>query len=50
MRYAVRINRKTKNVRVYKVLKRTTGNVNIATKLFMTLFSGRKKKEEQIKI
>lgn len=51
MQYAVRINKRVKNVRVFTVLKKTSGNVNIVTKLFIRIFAGKKKdKDEQLKV
>ena len=46
MKYAIRVNKRVRNFRVYKVLKKTIGNVNIVTKIFIRIFSGRKKEEE----
>ncbi len=46
MKYAIRVNKRVRNFRVYKVLKKTSGNVNIVTKIFIRIFSGRKKEEE----
>ncbi len=46
MKYAIRVNKRVRNFRVYKVLKKTSGNVKIVTKIFIRIFSGRKKEEE----
>ena len=45
MRYSIRINKRTKNIRVYMIVKRMQGNPNVLTKLFMKIFAGRKKEE-----
>ncbi len=45
MRYSVRINRRVKNVHIYSVVKRTSGNVNLMTKIFLRIFAPRKKEE-----
>lgn len=44
-KYTVRINKRVKNVHVYKVLKKTTGNVNLLTKIFIRVFAPKKKEE-----
>jgi hypothetical protein len=43
MRYNIRVNKRIRDVRVYKVLKKTEGNANLLTKLFIKVFAGRKK-------
>ena len=45
MIYKVRINKRIKNIRVYAILKKTTGNVNAMTKLFMKIFERGKKEK-----
>lgn len=47
MRYSVRINKRVRNVHVYKVIKKTSGNANIFTKLFLSIFAGKEKREER---
>ncbi len=49
MKYLIRINTRVRNVRIYSILKKTSGNVNFLTKLFMRVFAG-VKKEEKLKI
>jgi hypothetical protein len=44
-KYMVRVNRRVKNVHIYKVLKRSSGNINVVTKLFMRIFTPKKKEE-----
>ena len=46
MKYSVRINKSVRNVHVYRVLKKTSGNVNVLTKLFISVFSRGKKEEK----
>lgn len=48
MKYVVKVNKRVRNIHVYKIIKKTSGNVNIATKLFIRIFAG-KKKEETLK-
>lgn len=45
MKYTIRINKRVKNIHIYKVVKRTTGNVNLLTKVFIRIFTGKKKEE-----
>ncbi len=45
MRYSIRINKKVKNVKVFRVVKKTSGNVNLLTKFFIKIFAGKKKEE-----
>lgn len=45
MKYSVRINTRVKNAHVYKVIKKTSGNVNLLTKIFIRIFVGKKKEE-----
>ena len=45
MKYTVRINKKIKYARVYRVLKKTSGETNLLTKVFMRIFLGKKKEE-----
>ena len=45
MKYTVRINKKIKYARVYRVMKKTSGNVNLLTRIFMRIFLGKKKEE-----
>lgn len=45
MRYSIRINKRTRNIRVYTVVKRIGSNPNVLTKLFMKIFAGKKKEE-----
>ena len=42
MKYSIRINTRVKNTHVYKILKRTTGNTNLITKIFIRIFAGKK--------
>lgn len=44
-RYIVRVNRRVKNVRIYKVVKKLSGNTNLLTKVFLRIFAPRKKEE-----
>jgi hypothetical protein len=44
-KYMVRVNRRVKNVHIYKVLKKRTGNINILTKLFIRIFAPKRKEE-----
>lgn len=54
MKYAVRINKRVRNVHVYRMMKKTRGNVNVFTKLFLRIFASKErqeeKKEEKIKM
>ena len=45
MKYSVRINKRVRNTQVYKVLKKSAGNPNLATRFFMKLLQGKKKEE-----
>ena len=46
MEYRVKINKRAqKDIHIYKILKKTSGNINIVTKLFIRIFSGNKKEE-----
>ncbi len=44
-KYTVRVNKRIKNVNIYKVLKRSSGNTNLLTKIFIRIFAGKKKEE-----
>ncbi|MCL5430056.1 MAG: hypothetical protein M1504_01095 [Candidatus Marsarchaeota archaeon] len=50
MRYSVRINKKIRNVRVYTIVKKVTGNSSVLTKIFLKVFSKKGANEEVPKI
>ncbi len=45
MQYNIRVNRRIRNVKVYRVVKKLEKGPNPLTKLFIKLFAGRKKEE-----
>jgi hypothetical protein len=48
MEYRIKIvKRAQKDIHIYKVLKRKSGNTNVLTKLFIRVFSGNKKEREE---
>jgi hypothetical protein len=48
MEYRVKIVKKAqKDIHIYKVLKKSNGNINILTKLFIRVFSGIGQKKEK---
>ncbi|MGI0134225.1 MAG: hypothetical protein ACREBW_04625 [Candidatus Micrarchaeaceae archaeon] len=49
MKYAVRINKRIKNVRVYAVMKRVGSHENFMTRLFTSAFSRHQKEQDMTK-
>lgn len=45
LKYTLRINKRIKNVRVYRTLKKASQDINIVTKLFIRIFNPPKKEE-----
>ncbi len=41
------IKRTQKDIHIYKILKKSTGNTNALTKLFIRIFSGNKKEKDE---
>ena len=50
MIYKIRINRKVKNIKVYKILKKTGEKPNIITMLFMKMLGVDKKSSDEMKV
>ena len=48
MEYRVKVIRRAqKDIHIYKVLKKSSGNANLLTKLFIRVFAGTKKEKEE---
>jgi hypothetical protein len=45
MQYNIRVNRRIRNVKVYRIIKKMEKGPNPLTKLFIKIFSGKKKEE-----
>ncbi len=48
MEYKVKVVRRAqKDIHIYKIIKKTSGNTNILTKLFIRVFAGTGQKKEK---